>query len=602
MALRATNSPLSQQQADLVNQIVPSLAADQITWLCGYLAGVQEGQQAAAPPSVSAPAARGAEVTVLFGSQTGNSQRVAKQLNRRLQQCGLAVTLSCMSEYPTRNLKKARHLLVVASTHGEGDPPDKALTFFEFLKSRRAPRLEGTRYSVLALGDLTYKHFCKAGKDLDARLAELGAERLHPRMDCDVEYFEPVGQWIEAVVTALASQPQAAAAGATLLPALADGRSAAAPAEYGRGRPFAAEVLENLNLNGRGSDKETRQFKVSLADSGICFEPGDSLGIYPQNRSDLVESLMAEMGWNADEPVPVGKAEKPLREALTKDLEITALTRPLLEQAAAFSRDGLKDLVARSVDEEIFAYLDGRDLLDLVRDFSLRGAAAKDFVPILRKLPPRLYSIASSQQANPDELDLIMVVLRYQSHGRERFGACSNYCAERVGQGDRVHVFVHSNPNFRMPVDADAPMIMIGPGTGVAPFRAFLEQREEVGASGKNWLFFGDRRFRTDFLCQVEWLRWINSGLLTHMDVAFSRELQQKVYVQHRMLENSREIFAWLEQGAYVYVCGDEKRMAPDVHAALESIIAREGGMNPDQARSYLAELQRLNRYQRDVY
>jgi sulfite reductase (NADPH) flavoprotein alpha-component len=664
--LQVGNSPFSQEQVELLNRLLPTLTPEQMNWLDGYMAGVRAAGTAGAPASAQPlglpvvandaapagtcgcgtgvcglpvgaatavlPAAQAAdlpEVTVLFGSQTGNAERLAKQLTQRLRDRSFAVNISCMSEYKPTNLKKAKCVFVVVSTHGNGEPPDKAKTLHEFVLGKRAPKLEGVPFSVLALGDITYERFCQTGKDFDRRLEELGGQRLFDRTDCDVDYEESAAAWMDGVLGALegrlggASGPSSGAGlGSGLsLPVLGGGvaavltaseRTLSAPAysaaaavatapSYTRNRPYYAEVLENLDLNGRGSDKETRYLKLAIEGSGLTFEPGDSLGICPQNHPDLVDELIREMRWNADEPVPVGKEERPLREALAGHYEITVLTRPLLEQAADFSHDGLPNLV-RSPAEQLRAYIEGRDLLDLVRDYSLTGAPAREFVGRLRKLPGRLYSISSSQRANPDEVDVTIAAVRYQAHQRDRFGTCSIHCAERVAVGDRVPIYVHSNPNFRLPSDPDAPIIMIGAGTGVAPFRAFVEDREETGAQGKSWLFFGDRRFRTDFLYQTEWQRWIKQGVLTRMDVAFSRDTGRKVYVQHRMMEQSREFFSWLEEGAYVYVCGSEEKLAPDVHATLTGIVEREGGLRRDEAEAYVADLQREGRYQRDVY
>jgi len=597
--LRPDASPFSPEQVELLNRLLPTLSGDQMVWLNGYLAALRSFA-GGAPPSLAAPAAAagtgGQEVTVLFGSQSGNCQRLGKALSQRLQQAGFSVTLSCMSEYKTSDLRKVKSLLVLVSTHGEGDPPDKAKTFYDFLHSKRAPKLAGARFAVLALGDLSYKHYCKTGKDFDARLEELGAARLHARADCDVDYQDTADAWMEAVLAALGPS-----GGVTSAPSVSALAAAAGQSEYSRNRPFSAEVLENINLNGRGSEKETRYLKLSLADSGLTFEPGDALGLWPENHPHLVNDLLAAMQWSPDELVPVGKEERPLGEALAKHYEVTLLTRPLLEGAAQFSRDGLKDLVTKG-DDEISAYLVGRDLLDLVRDFALGGTPAKDFVRVLRRLPPRLYSISSSQKTNPDEVDLTVAAVRYHAHGRQRYGTCSVHCAERLQPGDKVPVFVHTNPNFRLPEHPDTPVIMIGPGTGVAPFRAFLEEREEAGHAGKNWLFFGDQRFRTDFLFQLEWQRWVKRGHLARMDVAFSRDTACKVYVQHRMAEASAELYDWLQNGAAVYVCGDEKRMAPDVHATLGKILEREGGMTPERSQEYLEDLVRQRRYQRDVY
>ncbi|MGO8690286.1 MAG: assimilatory sulfite reductase (NADPH) flavoprotein subunit [Thermoguttaceae bacterium] len=606
--LQVDNSPFRPDQIELLGRLLPTLTPDQGVWLSGYLAGVH----ATAAPKTQATAAlsEGAaaaatEATVLYGSQTGNAKRLAEDLARRLQERNVAVTLSCMSELKPANLKKVKNLFVLVSTHGEGDPPDKAKLFHEFLHGKRAPRLEGLRYAVLGLGDFSYKAFCKMGKDFDRRLEELGAERLHPRADCDVDYEEAVAAWTDGVLAALGdgtSAGSSTAAAAAPDGGRQGGQSPAAVESYSRSRPFLAEVLENLSLNGRGSDQETRHLKLLLEGSALEFAPGDSLGMYPQNQPELVEDLIGHMRWDAEAAVPAGKQQRPLRQALTEHYEITVLTRPLLEQAAVFSRDGLADMVHHQGEEQLDAYVRGRDVLDLVRDFALAGTPAADFVRMLRRMPPRLYSIASSCRANRDEVDLLVRAVRYEAHQRPRYGTCSVYCAERVQPGDRLPVYVQSNDNFRLPADPSVPVIMVGPGTGVAPYRAFLEDREESGATGKTWLFFGDRRFRTDFLYQTDWLRWLKLGVLTRMDVAFSRDGAEKVYVQHRMAEHGRELFAWLEEGAYFYVCGDAGAMAADVEATLEAIIQSHGGRSAEDARGYVSRLQQEGRYQRDVY
>ncbi|BCJ88160.1 sulfite reductase [NADPH] flavoprotein alpha-component [Effusibacillus dendaii] len=540
---------------------------------------------------------------MLFGSQTGNSQGLAKEFSRKLEERGFQATLSSMGDFKPTNLKNLRNLLVVVSTHGEGEPPDSALLFFEFLHSKRAPRLEDLRYSVLALGDSSYEFFCKTGKDFDRRLEELGGQRLFPRVDCDVDFDEPAAEWFEGVLGALSGTQEVPSVAAEANTALQ--KAQATEAVYSRTNPFYAEVLENLNLNGRGSNRETRHLEISLAGSNLQYEPGDCLGIYPQNPPELVDKLIGAMGWNPDEPVLVNKKgeECALREALLSHYEITVLTKPLMEQTAQLSSSvGLRELLEPGREQELRTYLNGRDLLDLVQDFSLRGLPAGEFVPILRKMPARLYSIASSSKANPDEVHVTIRTVRYHAHGRERYGVCSVYCADRVQPGDTLPVYVHHNPNFKLPSDPDTPVIMIGPGTGVAPFRAFLAEREEIGAKGKTWLFYGDQHFSTDFLYQLDWQKWLKEGVLTRMDVAFSRDTSEKVYVQHRMLEKSKDLFRWLEEGAHVYVCGDEKHMAHDVHAALATILEQEGGMSREEALAYLSDMQQQKRYQRDVY
>ena len=617
MQLQVTNSPFTGEQAELLNKLLPTLSGSQMQWLSGYLAFYGAGNNSALA-SVAAGAAAVAEAplavvpdvpqgpkeaTILFGSQTGNAQRLAGRLAEKLKGQGFEVTLSAMNQFKTNKLKEVGYLFILASTHGEGDPPDNALTFYEFLNGKRAPKLEGTKFSVLALGDTSYEFFCKTGADFDTRLAELGAERIVDRVDCDVDFEDAASGWIAAVAGAVS------AAGVSAAPQGAAGALAAVQtageSEYTRANPFMAEVLESLNLNGRGSDRETRHLELSLEGSGLTYAPGDAVGVYAKNDPALVEEIIALQKWNADEKVVTGKAGETstLREALLHHYEITVLTKPLLEKAVAFSGNSkLAELVKPENKEDLKAYLNGRDLLDLLRDYAPWTLAPADLAALLRKLPPRLYSIASSVNAHPEEVHLTIRKVEYEAHGRERKGVCSVYVSERLQPGDKLPVFIQQNPNFKPPVNPETPVIMVGPGTGVAPFRAFLEEREESGAEGQTWLFYGDRHFVTDFLYQTDWQRMLKDGVLSKLDVAFSRDSDEKVYVQHRMLQNGEELYKWLENGAHVYVCGDEKHMAHDVQSALLTIIGQYGGRSPEEAAAYLAALQEQGRYQRDVY
>lgn len=602
------NSPFSQEQAELLNKILPTLTESQKVWLSGYLAAIQAApattisESASVALSVEASKPVSKEVTILFGSQTGNAQRLATKAGNMLESNGFQVTVSSMSDFKPNNLKKLQNLVIVASTHGEGEPPDNALSFHEYLHSKRAPKLEELNYAVLSLGDSSYEFFCQTGKEFDERLKELGGKPLTERVDCDLDFDEPASEWMESVLSALgqagnaASQAQAAGGAVQV---------ASEESMYSRTNPFRAEVLENLNLNGRGSNKETRHLELSLEGSGLSYQPGDSLGIYPENDPELVEQILAEMNWNADEQVTVNKQGevRTLKDALLTNFEITVLTKPLMEQAAKLSvNQELQDLVKPEKAEKVREYIHGRDLLDLLRDFGPWTASSQEIVSILRKLPARLYSIASSISANPDEVHLTIGAVRYDSHGRERKGVCSILTAERLQAGDTLPIFIQHNPNFKLPENPETPIIMVGPGTGVAPFRSFMQEREEAGAEGKSWMFFGDQHFVSDFLYQTEWQKWLKDGVLTKMDVAFSRDTNEKVYVQHRMLEQSKEVYAWLQEGAVVYICGDEKHMAHDVHQTLITIIEKEGSMGRGEAESYLAAMQKEKRYQRDVY
>ncbi|MFC4306271.1 assimilatory sulfite reductase (NADPH) flavoprotein subunit [Cohnella boryungensis] len=610
MVLQVTSSPFDQEQVELLNRLLPRLTESQRSWLCGYLtaypgagagAGTVVPAAAGSVPQAAAAPAAPREATVLFGSQTGNSSKLAKKLSKRLEDQGVQVTLASMNDFKANTLKNVQNLLIVVSTHGEGEPPDSAIAFHEFVRGKRAPRLETLRYSVLALGDTSYEFFCQTGKDFDLRLEELGGQRLAPRVDCDVDFEESAEEWMNQVLAALSAPAAGSAAAGS--PAVSAGEDI--ESEFSRSNPFAAEVLENLNLNGRGSDRETRHVEISLEGSNLQYEPGDSLGVYPENDPSLIAALIEAMGWSPDEPVTVNKNgdKRPLGEALLRHFEITVLTKPLLEQAAKLSSDnGLGELLQAGREQELRAYLSDRDLLDLVSDYGFKGVPAGNFTAILRKLPPRLYSISSSPKAFPDEVHLTVRAVRYEARGRARNGVCSVHLSERTEIGDKLPVFIQRNDNFKLPDNPEAPIIMIGPGTGVAPFRAFLGEREETGAAGKSWLFYGDQHFSTDFLYQIEWQRWLKDGVLSRLDVAFSRDTDQKVYVQHRMQENRQELYRWLQEGAYVYVCGDEKKMAHDVHTTLLDIIAQEGGMSPEAAADYVAGMQQQKRYQRDVY
>ena len=612
MQFNVNNSPFNEEQREYLNRLIPTLTEAQKIWLCGFLsypfiAGYEQSvqvDQTAAPETEQSIQTR--EVTVLFGSETGNGQSLASTLVEKLKTKQLPVQSFSMDDFKPQNLKKVQDLLIITSTHGEGEPPENARSFYEFLHSKRAPKLENVRFSVLALGDESYEFFCQTGKDFDKRLEELGGERLYPRVDCDVDFEDPAEQWMSGVVAVLHETSNANASAISV----SEKQAAATLLEekqsvYSKKNPYPAEVLENISLNGRGSNKETRHLVLSLEDSGLTFEPGDSLAILPENDPELVDSLINELGWNPEESVQINEEGDiySLRKALLSKFEITRLTKSFIQAAAElFHHEELKKLAAPGNEEKVKAYLDGRDLLDFVRDFPPVQLKPVDFIQILRKLPARQYSIASSLKANPDEVHLTISTVRFQAHGRNRKGVCSSQIAERIQPGDMLPIYVDQNPNFKLPSNPDTPIIMIGPGTGVAPFRAFLQEREAEGVTGKSWLFFGDQHFSSDFLYQVEWQKWLKNGVLTKMDVAFSRDQAEKVYVQHRMLEKRKEFYQWLEEGAVVYVCGDEKHMARDVHQTILTILEKEGGLTSEQAAVYLDQMRKQKRYQRDVY
>ncbi len=605
LKFQTTNSIFNQEQVELLNRLVPSLSEQQKYWLSGYLAVSQSDSLAQQPEAeVVSVKKEPVEVTVLYGTDTGNSQGLAENMGKQLEQDDFVVTVSSLEDFKPKNLKKLKNLLIVTSTDGEGDPPDNAISFYDFLHGPKAPKLEDLRFSVLSLGDSSYEFFCQTGIDFDKRLEELGGERLYQRVDCDLDFEQPAEEWFSGVLAILKeSQGGEQQASETVTPqtdTATDGHT------YSKKNPFTTEILTNLNLNGRGSNKETHHLELDLEGSNLQYEPGDSLGIYPENDPVLVDQLIEKMQWDPNELVSIDNVDhedRPLRDTLISTLEITILTKPLLEKIAAFTgSEALTKLAQSDNREEINDYLEGRDLIDVVEDFGPWQVSAVDFIKLLRKIPARLYSIASSLKANPDEVHLTLGTVRYHAHGRDRVGVCSGQCADRLEIGDSLPVFVQRNDRFRLPEENDKPIIMIGAGTGVAPYRAFLQEREEIEADGKAWLFFGDQHFVSDFLYQIEWQKWLKDGVLSRMDVAFSRDTDEKVYVQDRMLEQSKELYQWIQDGAHVYVCGDEKHMAKDVQATLLAIFEKEGNMNTEQAELFLTTMRKEKRYQRDVY
>ncbi|MBG9757209.1 assimilatory sulfite reductase (NADPH) flavoprotein subunit [Lysinibacillus sp. fkY74-1] len=594
MKLQVINSPFNEEQVKLLNELLPQLTLEQKIWLNGYLSAAQATQE---PIVVTAPATTQSitkTMTILYGSQTGNSQGLAEKYASLLEAQNVDVTVSSLGKFKASNLKKITNLLLIVSTHGEGDPPDQAIQFYEFLHSKRAPKLEHLQYSVLALGDSSYEFFCKTGKDFDEQFAKLGATRMVPRTDCDVDYDDAAAQWFSAVQQEFLKQATAISVTST------ESDEILGATTYSRKNPFYAEVLENINLNGRGSNKETRHLELSIEGANFQFEPGDSIGIQPENSESLVDALLVALQFDPATEVTVFDEILSLKNALQKRLEITVLSKPVLEKIKAYTEH---NEFSRLLEEPNAwkDYAKGRDLLDVVEDFAPFTWSAQQFVDILRKIPSRLYSIASSQLANNDEVHLTISKVSYETNGRQRLGVCSGSVAD-LQIGDTLPIYVHKNPNFRLPEQKETPIIMIGAGTGIAPYRAFLEEREELGVVGKAWLIFGDQHFVTDFLYQTDWQRWLASGTLSQMHIAFSRDTDKKIYVQHKIEENAANFYEWLEQGAVIYVCGDEKSMAADVDATIHRIIEQQGQKSSEQAKTFVQELKQQKRYQRDVY
>lgn len=587
------HAPFSPDQRRAVDIALAGLDAAQRFWLAGFLSATPAPATAAAPPATSA------KLTVLYGTESGNAEKLADLSAKEAKKRGFQTTVKNMADIAPADLAKVENLLVIVSTWGDGEPPESATSFYKEFMNGSAVELPRLRYTVCALGDTSYEKFCQTGKDFDARLEKLGAKRVSPRQDCDVEYEEPHAGWLDTALKAFAPASAPAATVSVVAPA-----APPVTEEYGKKNPFPSELLEKVLLNGRGTTKETWHYELSLDGSGLSYEAGDALAVIPVNSPDIVEGVLKASKLSGSEPVDVkGVGQKVLADALREDFDITALSRAVLTKLQGYASSAkLAALLADDAKDQLKDYQWGRWIADAIADFAPGGLSAADLVSIFRKLPPRLYSIASSPLAHPGEVHLTVASVRYQAHGQPRKGVASTYLADLVEKGAHVPVYTHHNKNFRLPASADVPVIMVGPGTGVAPFRAFVEHRAALGQGGKNWLFFGDQRYTYDFLYQVEWQEHLKDGNLSKLDVAFSRDQPEKVYVQHRMLERAKELYGWLQEGAHFYVCGDASRMASDVHEALISVVEKEGKLPREAAEAYVEDLKKSKRYQRDVY
>jgi sulfite reductase (NADPH) flavoprotein alpha-component len=576
--LLPNTAPFAEEQIAALNRVISVTTAEQRAWLSGYLAGLQAASdpQAVTP---AAPPAKRAPLTILFGTESGNAEALAAQARKAAAKLGFAPKVLDMADFTPAQAAATENLLIVASTWGEGDPPQRAVDFFEMLMADDAPRFEKTRFAVLALGDRAYAQFCEIGRKIDERLAALGGARIADRIECDLDFETPASGWIDATLQRLNAEVGIKEAGASVIHVdfARPGADAAT-----RARPFEAEITEHVRLTGSRSTSDTHHVAVSLEGAGILYEPGDSLGVIATNDPALVDTILKATGLSGDEG---------LRGALLDRLDITTLTAKQIED---FAREtGTETLRAD--------WAAGRQIIDLL-ETAPGKLSAEQLTALLRPLPPRYYSIASSRKAVGEEAHLLVAALRYTSHGRERTGVASVDIAARHREGDRLKVFLRPNPHFRLPTDNDRPIIMVGPGTGLAPFRGFLQEREATGAGGRNWLVFGHRNYTHDFLYQLELQDWLKSSLLTRLDVAFSRDQPEKRYVQHALWDARSDLYAWLKDGAALYVCGDANAMAKDVHAMLLRILADQGGRDEAAAKAELDAIRRDGRYLRDVY
>ncbi|MDI7493109.1 NADPH-dependent assimilatory sulfite reductase flavoprotein subunit [Cronobacter dublinensis] len=589
--------PLSPEQLARLQTATHDFTPTQLAWLSGYFWGMVNQQPGAAV--VQTPAAPASVITLISASQTGNARRVAEALRDDLLAAQLNVNLVNAGDYKFKQIAQEKLLVIVTSTQGEGDPPEEAVALHKFLLSKKAPKLEGAAFAVFGLGDTSYERFCQAGKDFDTRLAELGGERLLDRVDADVEYQAAAQAWRQRVVDVLKARvPKETPSQAAFTSSGAVNLVDSTP--YTKEAPLTATLSVNQKITGRHSQKDVRHIEIDLGDAGLRYQPGDALGVWYQNDPALVQELLELLWLKGDETVTVDGKTLTLSEALQWHFELTVNTAAIVENYATLTRsETLLPLVGDKA--KLQHYAASTPIVDMVR-FAPAQLEAGQLIGLLRPLTPRLYSIASSQAEVENEVHITVGVVRFEIEGRARAGGASGYLADRLKEEGEVRVFIEHNDNFRLPAAPETPVIMIGPGTGIAPFRAFMQQREADGATGKNWLFFGNPHFTEDFLYQVEWQRYVKEGLLNRIDLAWSRDQDHKIYVQDKIREQGAELWRWIQEGAHIYVCGDANRMAKDVEQALLEVIAAYGEMDAEAADEYLSELRVERRYQRDVY
>ncbi|MDP3914507.1 MAG: assimilatory sulfite reductase (NADPH) flavoprotein subunit [Bacteroidota bacterium] len=586
-------SPLNDQQLGALSSLSAGLNREQLLWINGYFQGLLASSSGNHPVNAAVQAKSNKKLTILYGTHTGRSKTIAGKLSENLASNGVEVNSIALDEYKTRQLASETNVVFIVSTHGEGEPPAMAEDFHAFITGKRSPKLPGLNFAVVALGDKSYKLFCKTGIDIDLSLTHAGAQAILPILKLDVDFEDDVDRWINQFASVFAETE----ASSNVFESVS---TTAKVQEYTRRNPFQATVLDKVKITGRDSDKEVYHVELSLEGSGITYEPGDSVGILASNPPASVDGILKFKGFDGSETVTIKEGEFSIQEALLNYLEITVLTRDVIQQYFEKTADPKLREVIES-EEKLDQYLYGHDVLDLLEEFPA-DLTAQELVQVLRSFPARLYSISSSQLAVGEEVHITVSRVRYSRNGRERSGACSTYLADQIEPDSFVSVFIEKNPAFKLPESGETPVILVGAGTGVAPYRAFLQQREANNQKGKTWLFFGERRFSSDFLYQIEWQKLIKDGYLEKIDVAFSRDQEQKIYVQHRLIEKQKEIYEWLNKGASIYLCGDMKQMARDVQKALLQIFETQGGMSEEKALEFLKKLKKEKRFQTDVY
>lgn len=586
-------------------QVLANLDHLQLAWLSGYAwakaqSTTRIGENFAKDPSnlTALVPAELLKVTVLSASQTGNAKSVADKLAERLTAEGVNVTRTSLKDYKAKNIADEKLVLLVTSTQGEGEAPEEGVVLLKLLNGKKVPKLDRLQFAVLGLGDSSYPNFCQAGKDFDQRFYDLGATRLFERVDADLDFQATADQWINEIVEIIKAKNNEGVA--NLTPNTPRTSVVTNQSKYNKANPFPATLITNQRITAKDAEKDVRHLEFDLSGSGLSYQSGDVLGVYFENDPALVNEILTVLGLSAEEQVTLQDKTLPLANALQTQFELTQNTAAFVKNYAALANHTeLNAIIADS--EQLQNFVQNTPLVDVINSYPAT-LSADQLLALLRPITPRLYSISSAQAEVGEEVHLSVGVVRYEYNGKARAGGASSYLADRVEEDGQVRIFVEHNDNFKLPQDSSKPIIMIGSGTGIAPFRSFVQQRAADEAEGKNWLIFGNQHFASDFLYQTEWQQFAKDGFLHKYSFAWSRDQEQKIYVQDKIREEAETLWQWLQQGAYLYVCGDASRMAKDVNQALLDLIVQQGNLNADEAEEYLDNLREEKRYQRDVY
>lgn len=601
-------TPLTKEQLDALQSIFVTLSNNQLIWIAGYLWGVVNNvgdnsniSKVLNTKNISSIA--NTQIVIISASQTGNARRLAEQLRDNCLSANLDVILFSARDFKYKQISKIRFLIVIISTYGEGEPPEEAISLYKYLLSKKAPIMKDTCFAVFSLGDRSYKYFAQAGKNLDHRLEELGAYRLYKRVDVDLDYQYTAKIWMQKIVCVF--QKRLNVDGVSI-----QGNTASSMvlnhkknAVYCKEYPFVACLLSKNKITSRTALKDVRHLEIDITNSDLFYHPGDALGVWYENDLCLIRELLQLLSLTGSEQVEVKGQSISLNNALCNYYELTQNTPIIVKNIATITKNKmLLDLLLSDNTEKLNQFVKSTPIIEMIRHVSMK-LSPQDLLQILCPMKPRFYSISSAQsEVGEGEVHITVGVVRYIINGRCRTGGASGYLVDRLQENDNIRVFIVANDNFRLPKNSDAPVVMIGSGTGIAPFRAFMQQRSSDGALGKNWLFFGNLRFIDDFLYQIEWQRYLKDGLLTRINTAWSREQSQKIYVQNQLLQNSAELWSWIQAGAYIYVCGDASRMAGGVEQALIALTSTHGGMDIAQANEFWDNMRVKHRYQRDIY